>query len=68
MMPPVSVCHQLSWNGRPNASLPPDHRFRIERLADAGHEAQRGEVVARATASVPSFIIMRIAVGAVYQT
>ena len=22
MMPPVSVCHQLSWNGRPNACWP----------------------------------------------
>ena len=22
MMPPVSVCHQLSWNGRPKASTP----------------------------------------------
>jgi hypothetical protein len=22
MMPPVSVCHQLSWMGRPSTSLP----------------------------------------------
>jgi hypothetical protein len=22
MMPPVSVCHQLSWNGSPSASRP----------------------------------------------
>ncbi len=22
MMPPVSVCHQLSWIGRPSTSLP----------------------------------------------
>ena len=22
MMPPVSVCHQLSWNGCPSASAP----------------------------------------------
>ena len=40
MMPPVSVCHQLSWIGSPSACSPPDHGFRIERLADAGDKAQ----------------------------
>ena len=41
MIPPVSVCHQLSWNGKPERLLAPDHRLRIERLADARQEPQR---------------------------
>ena len=47
MMPPVSVCHQLSWIGRPSASCAPDHRLRVERLADTGDEAQRPRSYAR---------------------
>ena len=47
--------------------LPPDDRLGIERLADAGDEAQR-ERSCCARARSPAFISMRIAVGAVYQT
>ena len=45
-MPPVSVCHQLSWMGRPSARCAPDHRLGVERLADAGDEAQPRQIVA----------------------
>ena len=68
MMPPVSVCHQLSWIGRPEHLLAPPHRLRVERLADAGDEAQLRESGTCAAISAPAFISMRIAVGAVYQT
>ena len=68
MIPPVSVCHQLSWIGRPSASTPHTHRLGVERLADARDEPQRGEVVLAGRASAPTRIIMRTAVGAVYQT
>ncbi len=68
MMPPVSVCHQLSWIGSPSASSPHHDRLGVERLADAGDEAQRGKAIAAAPSSAPAFISMRIAVGAVYQT
>ena len=68
MIPPVSVCHQLSWIGRPNASMPHTHRLGVQRLADAGDEAQRATGRTRAASSAPACISMRIAVGAVYQT
>ena len=45
MMPPVSVCHQLSWNGLPNVSRRPDDGLWVERLADARHEPQMREIV-----------------------
>ena len=67
-MPPVSVCHQLSWIGRPSAPLAPDHGLRVERLADAGDEPQRRQVVRPRAARGPCRISIRIAVGAVYQT
>ena len=44
MMPPVSVCHQLSWIGCPKASDSPHHDFRVQRLAHAG-EAEGRQVV-----------------------
>jgi hypothetical protein len=53
---------------RPAEGLPrPEHRLGVERLADAGQVAQRGEIERR-TRSRPSFISSRIAVGAEYQT
>ena len=67
MMPPVSVCHQLSWNGWPKRVDAPHHGFRIQRLADAAEKAQATQIVRRASGA-PAFINMRIAVGAVYQT
>ena len=48
MIAPVSVCHQLSWTGRPERlAAPQTHGLGVERLADAGDEPQRGQVVAR---------------------
>ena len=41
MIPPVSVCHQLSWTGQPERLLAPDDHLGVERLADAGDEPQR---------------------------
>ena len=66
-MPPVSVCHQLSWNGLPKASalhttasgLSGSPTLAISRSLDRSN---------RLAISVPTFISMRIAVGAVYQT
>jgi len=46
MIPPVSVCHQLSRNGTPRTSAPPRHRLRVERLADRRGDAQPREIVA----------------------
>jgi hypothetical protein len=67
MMPPVSDCHQLSWNGRPKTFCP-----------QTTHSAFRGSpTLARkrkapksrpAAASGPARISIRMAVGAVYQT
>ena len=68
MIPPVSVCHQLSWIGQAERLVAPDHGLRVERLADARDEAQLREVVARAQPPRRPRISMRIAVGAVYQT
>ena len=67
MMPPVSVCHQLSWNGLPKAStlhttasgLSGSPTLAIKRSLDRSN---------RLVISVPTFISILIAVGAVYQT
>ena len=61
-LPPVVVDRQAEH------LLAPPHGLGVERLADAGDEAQLREAVARAPAPAPAFISMRIAVGAVYQT
>ena len=45
MIPPVSVCHQLSWIGQPERLLAPQDDLGVERLADARDEAQRAQVV-----------------------
>ena len=67
MIPPVSVCHQLSWKGLPNASTPHttpsglsgSPTLAIKRSLDKSY---------RLAISAPTFISIRIAVGAVYQT
>ena len=67
MIPPVSVCHQLSWNGRPSVSALQTTASGLSgspTLA-AKRNAERSKP---ASASAPSFIIMRMAVGAVYHT
>ena len=45
MIPPVSVCHQLSWKRQAERLLAPDHGLGVERLADAGQEAQAAKIV-----------------------
>ncbi len=67
MIPPVSVCHQLSWNGSPSTSCPhttPSGFSGSPTLA----RNRRLRKSNRRTSAFPAFIIMRMAVGAVYQT
>ena len=67
MIPPVSVCHQLSWIGRPSASCPQttasgfsgSPTLATKRSADRSCSLR---------ASAPARISIRTAVGAVYQT
>ena len=66
-MPPVSVCHQLSWNGSPKASRPHTTASGFSGSPTLAMKRSADRLRPR-TASEPSFIIMRIAVGAVYQT
>ena len=54
MIPPVSVCHQLSWIGQAERLDAPAHGLRVERLADAGDEPQRARGRARARRSAPA--------------
>ncbi len=67
MMPPVSVCHQLSWMGRPSASWPQRTASGLSGSPTLAMKRSRGKLYLRAI-SVPAFISMRTAVGAVYQT
>ncbi|EWS63014.1 hypothetical protein Y695_03755 [Hydrogenophaga sp. T4] len=66
-MPPVSVCHQLSWNGRPNALTPQTTASGLSGSPTLAMK-RNAERSTPCRASAPSFIIMRMAVGAVYQT
>ena len=67
MIPPVSVCHQLSWIGRPSVSfaqttasgLSGSPTLAMNRSALRSNERGR---------SAPARISIRTAVGAVYQT
>ena len=67
MMPPVSVCHQLSWNGMPIASTPHSTASGLSGSPTdaAKRRFERSNVFGSST---PDFISMRMAVGAVYQT
>jgi len=67
MMPPVSVCHQLSWMGRWNASTPHVTACGLSGSPTLAMKRRSGNSRRRA-ASVPPFIIIRTAVGAVYHT
>jgi len=67
MIEPVSVCQNVSWKSRPNASRP---QWTPSGLSGSPTEhmclsALRSR---RFTISVPSFMSIRIAVGAVYHT
>ncbi len=67
MMPPVSDCHQLSWNGRPKARSP--HQIASGLSGSPTLAMKRSADRSRPrSGSSPRRIIMRIAVGAVYQT
>ena len=61
-LPPVVVDRQAE------RLVAPDDGLGVERLADAGDEAQRATGRSRAASSAPARISMRSAVGAVYQT
>ena len=67
MIPPVSVCHQLSWNGRPMASTPQRTPSACSGSPTLAATRSRDRSYSWAT-SAPSRISRRIAVGAVYQT
>ena len=67
MIPPVSVCHQLSWIGRPRTSAPQTTAsgFSGSPTLATKRSAERSN---RRGSSGPARISMRTAVGAVYQT
>ena len=66
-MPPVSVCHQLSWIGSPSASSPHHTASGLSGSPTLATNLSAGKARLRAS-SAPDFISIRIAVGAVYQT
>ena len=67
MIPPVSVCHQLSWKGRPKVSCPQMTASGLSGSPTLARKRRAGNLCVRAR-SAPAFINIRIAVGAVYQT
>ena len=67
MMPPVSVCHQLSCTGRPQASWPQTTTSGLSGSPTLATNRSAERSWARAT-SLPARISIRSAVGAVYQT
>ena len=67
IMPPVSVCHQLSWNGRPKVCWLHTTASGLSGSPTLARNRNDPRSYFRAT-SAPTFISMRIAVGAVYQT
>ena len=68
MIPPVSVCHQLSWIGRPSASAPQRTASGFSGSPTLATKRSAREVALAAAAPSPARMSMRIAVGAVYQT
>jgi hypothetical protein len=67
MMPPVSVCHQLSWIGMPKASMPHHTASGLSGSPTLAMNLSFSNECFFARSN-PAFISMRIAVGAVYQT
>ena len=67
MIPPVSVCHQLSWIGRPKASTPQRTASGFSGSPTLAMKRRSGHGCSCAS-SGPARIIIRTAVGAVYQT
>ncbi len=67
MIPPVSLCHQLSWIGWPSVSAP--HTTASGLSGSPTLPTKRSELRSCAVAtSAPARMSMRTAVGAVYQT
>ena len=67
IIPPVSVCHQLSWTGRPRTSRPHTTASGL-RGSPTLWINRRWVRLNCSRGSVPMRISLRIAVGAVYQT
>jgi hypothetical protein len=67
MIPPVSVCHQLSWMGRPSASSPHTTPSGFKGSPTLATKRRRDRSCGLAS-SAPAFMSIRTAVGAVYQT
>ena len=67
MMPPVSVCHQLSWNGTPSVSSPQSTPSASSGSPTLAAKRSSGNDC-RFASSGPALTSMRIAVGAVYHT
>ena len=67
MIPPVSVCHQLSCTGSPSTSWPQTTASGFSGSPTLATKRKLDRSYSRAS-SGPAFISMRRAVGAVYQT
>ena len=67
MIPPVSVCHQLSWIGIPNASSPQTTTSGLSGSPTLAMNRSALRSYSWAT-SAPTRISIRSAVGAVYHT
>ena len=67
MIPPVSVCHQLSWIGRPSTSWPQTTASGLSGSPTLATKRRRDRSCSAAS-SDPARISIRMAVGAVYQT
>ena len=68
MIPPVSVCHQLSWNGLPKASTPQTTASGLSGSPTLAIKRKLERSNCPGDVRRPAFISMRMAVGAVYQT
>ncbi len=68
MMPPVSVCHQLSWIGSPRTSRPHHTASGFSGSPTLATNRRSGGCENFRARSSPALISMRIAVGAVYHT
>ncbi len=67
MMPPVSVCHQLSWIVRPSSCRPHTTASGLSGSPTLATK-RSADRSTPACAAGPAFMSMRMAVGAVYQT
>ena len=68
MIAPVSVCHQLSWTGRPRTSRPHDTTSGLSGSPTLATNRSARQVARARRGPRPARISIRSAVGAVYQT